>query len=352
MFVLLLIASLAHALYPPAQPTGSRPSVVGPPPADWAASVSSGDMLFWGGALPDAGHFPSVGNGYVAKEVGPWHSVGAMNDFGYFYLAGVFNGVGNTTPSHRAAIPDAADVRLRTGNPIGAALDLRGGAFLNRTLVRESACDGVQIQQRTYAHRAERSLFVVELRASKIEGGVWPAAGCALTLDWVVGTTSPDFNISLPQPAQTGPVVMSLVTIEAETPDAPLRRVAMAYPAWLDAAGGAPNVTFASSGDVLLAAIVLRSDLDAEDPAAAAASDWVRLTAMGADALLASHTAAWATLWDTGGIELEGNLTVAAAANSSLYAILSALRADVNSSTCPGGLSTNSYNGHTFWVRR
>lgn len=138
IFFLIFLLPVSHAAAVPA-------------PSDWAESVRAGNMLFWGGALPVAGHMPSVGNGYLAKEVGPWHSVGAMNDFGSFYLAGVFNGVGNVTPSHRAAIPDAGDVRLRTGEPLGAALDLRGGAFLNRTLVHESACDNVQIQQRTYA---------------------------------------------------------------------------------------------------------------------------------------------------------------------------------------------------------
>jgi hypothetical protein len=322
------------------------------PPADWAASVLAGDMLCWGGPLPAAGFMPSVGNGNLAKAVGPYHSVGAMNDFGSFYLAGVFSGIGNVTPSHRAAIPDAADVRLRAGAPLGAALDLRGGAFLNRTLLREAGCQGVQIQQRFYAHRAEKSLFVVELRASAAPGGgAWPAEGCALALDWAVGAPSPDFrNATLePGPPPAGAAVLSLVALAAETPGAPPRRVAMALPAWLASAGGAVNATFARSGDSLLAAIVLRSDLDADDPAAAAAGDWARLTALGADALLASHTAAWAALWDSGGIELEGNRTVAAAANSSLYAILSALRADVNFSTGPGGLATNSYNGHTFW---
>ena len=90
---LLLLASAAVAQTPP------------PPPPDWAAAVRAGDMLFWSGALPPPGHFPSLGNGYLAKAVGPYHSVGQMNDFGSFYLAGVFNGVGNVTPSHRAAIP-------------------------------------------------------------------------------------------------------------------------------------------------------------------------------------------------------------------------------------------------------
>jgi hypothetical protein len=227
---------------------------------------------------------------------------------------------------------------------------LRGGAFLNRTLVRDAACDGVVVQQRVYAHRAERSLFVVELRASAAAGGAWPAGGCSLALDWPLGTSSPDFNTTL-DAGPGGPAVMSLVSLAAETPGAPLRRVAVAFPAWLAAAGGAPNATFAASGDALLAAIVLRSDLDAADPAAAAAADWARLNALGADALLASHAAAWTALWDSGGIELDGNRTIAAAANSSLYYILSALRADVNFSTCPGGLATNSYHG-TFPAHR
>jgi hypothetical protein len=345
LLALVLAVARAAAPLPPPPPV--------PAPADWAADIASGDLLFWGGAAPPPGHYPSVGNGYVAKAVGPWHSVGAENDFGSFYLAGVFSGVGNTTPSHRAAIPDLADVRLTTGAPLGAALDLRGGAFLNRTLVHAPACAGVQIQSRTYAHRAERSLFVVELRARAAGGGAWPAGGCALTLDWAFNaSSSPDFAAATLAPgAPGGPAVLSLVALAAETPGAPPRRVAVALPAWLAAARGAPNATFAAPDDALFAAIVLRSDLDAADPAAAAAADWARLTALGADALLASHTAAWAALWAGGGIELEGNATVAAAANSSLYAILSALRADVNFSTCPGGLATNSYSGHTFWVR-
>lgn len=317
-----------------------------PAPADWATQVAAGDMLFWGGALPQDGHMPSVGNGNVAKVVGPSHGA----DFGSLYLAGVFNGLGNSTPSHRAAIPDVADVRLPEGAPLGAALDLRSGAYLNRTLVRSAACAGAEVQVRTYAHRAERALFVVELRASAPSGASWPAVGCMLALDWAVQTQSPDFNTTSFAPgAPGGPAVLSLTTLEAETPGAPLRRVAVALPAWLAAGGGSPAVRFASNGDAVLAAIVLRSDLDAADPAAAAAADWVRLTALGADVLLASHAAAWDALWESGGIELEGNLTVAAAANSSLYGALSALRADVNFSTCPGGLSWNSYHGHSFW---
>ena len=343
------LSALTTAIPPPPPPPPA-------PPADWVPSINSGDMLFWGGPLPKPGHMPSVGNGYVAKVVGPYHATDS-NGYGAFYLAGVFNGVGNSTPSHRAAIPDLADVRIvpSTGTAsnysvAGAALNLRGAAWLNRTIIDTPSCrGGVVIQHRAYAHRAERSLFVVELRAWAADGGAWPLNGCTVPVQWSVDVSTPDFDaVVTPGPAD-GPAMLSLTAHSAEVPGSPTRRVAVAFPAWLAAAGGALNISFAADGDVVLAPIVFRSDLDAADPTAAAAADWTRLAAIGAAALQSSHELAMAALWDSGGIEIEGNLTIAAAANSSLYYILAALRSDVTYSTCPGGLATNSYNGHSCW---
>lgn len=81
---------------------------------------------------------------------------------------------------------------------------------------------------------------------------------------------------------------------------------------------------------------VLRSDLDVgagstpAQVAQAAAASWDAYAAIDADALFASHTAAWAGLWAGGGIELSGNASFAATVNASLYDILSSLRADWN----------------------
>eukprot|EP00028_Trichosphaerium_sp_Am-I-7-wt_P010018 CAMPEP_0168537066 /NCGR_PEP_ID=MMETSP0405-20121227/20057_1 /TAXON_ID=498012 /ORGANISM="Trichosphaerium sp, Strain Am-I-7 wt" /LENGTH=440 /DNA_ID=CAMNT_0008565459 /DNA_START=476 /DNA_END=1798 /DNA_ORIENTATION=+ len=49
------------------------------------------------------------------------------------------------------------------------------------------------------------------------------------------------------------------------------------------------------------------------------------------------------------GIDIEGNLTLAAAINSSLYDIVSNMRPDWPYSTSPGGIANNAYHGHTFW---
>ena len=209
-------------------------------------------------------------------------------------------------------------------------------------------CSGAIVQHQAYAHRTEKSLFVVELRAFAPPGGTWPAGGCSVVLHWAVNATTPDFTGGLTPGGGGTAALMTLTTREAEVPGTPLRRVAVAFPPWVAAGGGSVNVSFAAEGVAVLAAVVLHSDLDADDPVGAAASDWVKLNAVGADTLLATHDMAMGTLWESG-IELTGNLTIAAAVNSSLFYIISALRADVNYSSCPGGLATNSYHGHTFW---
>ncbi len=83
--------------------------------------------------------------------------------------------------------------------------------------------------------------------------------------------------------------------------------------------------------------------------AAAAAETWAAYSAQGSAALLASHTAAWRSLWAGGGVELAGNASFAASVNASLYDIVSSLRADWNWSSSPGGLGTGGYCGHSFW---
>ena len=52
---------------------------------------------------------------------------------------------------------------------------------------------------------------------------------------------------------------------------------------------------------------------------------------------------------DQGHIEVVGNLDLAQAVNASLYFIRSSIRPDWPLGLSPGGLASNSYNGHTFW---
>jgi trehalose/maltose hydrolase-like predicted phosphorylase len=50
-----------------------------------------------------------------------------------------------------------------------------------------------------------------------------------------------------------------------------------------------------------------------------------------------------------GRMEISGDLQLAQAVNSSLYYIITSIRDDWPWSLSPGGLASNSYNGHSFW---
>ncbi len=65
--------------------------------------------------------------------------------------------------------------------------------------------------------------------------------------------------------------------------------------------------------------------------------------------LLSRHVSAWGQVWSHR-IEVSGDLTLAQAVNASAYYILSSIRADWPWSLSPGGLGSNSYNGHSTFA--
>lgn len=70
----------------------------------------------------------------------------------------------------------------------------------------------------------------------------------------------------------------------------------------------------------------------------------------GAQQLSLSHRAAWRALHEQYTIEFDGaSLELAQTVNASKVYLLSALRDDYHYSVSPGGITTNSYNGHVFW---
>jgi len=55
-------------------------------------------------------------------------------------------------------------------------------------------------------------------------------------------------------------------------------------------------------------------------------------------------------LWNSGKIDIEGNLELSQAVHGSMYYILSSIRADWPYGLSPGGLpGGEEYMGHTFW---
>ncbi len=69
----------------------------------------------------------------------------------------------------------------------------------------------------------------------------------------------------------------------------------------------------------------------------------------GIDKLLARHKKAWAELWKTGDIQIEGDLDAQQRVRFALYNLYSFIRPETRQSIAPMGLSAQGYNGHIFW---
>ncbi|MFV5688722.1 glycosyl hydrolase family 95 catalytic domain-containing protein [Flavobacterium sp. ZT3R25] len=69
----------------------------------------------------------------------------------------------------------------------------------------------------------------------------------------------------------------------------------------------------------------------------------------GIDNLLNRHKEAWAELWNTGDIQIEGDLDAQQRVRFALYNLYSFIRPETRQSIAPMGLSSQGYNGHIFW---
>ncbi|MFV8325050.1 glycosyl hydrolase family 95 catalytic domain-containing protein [Flavobacterium sp. ZS1P14] len=69
----------------------------------------------------------------------------------------------------------------------------------------------------------------------------------------------------------------------------------------------------------------------------------------GIDNLLNRHKQAWAELWNTGDIQIEGDLDAQQRVRFALYNLYSYVRPETRQSVAPMGLSSQGYNGHIFW---
>ena len=69
----------------------------------------------------------------------------------------------------------------------------------------------------------------------------------------------------------------------------------------------------------------------------------------GIDKLVTRHKKAWAELWNTGDIQIEGDLDSQQRVRFALYNLYSFVRSESRQSIAPMGLSSQGYNGHIFW---
>jgi trehalose/maltose hydrolase-like predicted phosphorylase len=94
--------------------------------------------------------------------------------------------------------------------------------------------------------------------------------------------------------------------------------------------------------------VAVHNSYTAPEPRDAALADLERACTTGVPGLLAGHAAAWAALWQTD-IVVEGDLETQRFVRAALFALLCSLRAGVEASVAPMGISSLMYNGHIFW---
>jgi trehalose/maltose hydrolase-like predicted phosphorylase len=94
--------------------------------------------------------------------------------------------------------------------------------------------------------------------------------------------------------------------------------------------------------------VAVHNSRTAPAPCDVALADLERACTIGVPGLLAGHAAAWAALWQTD-IVVEGDLETQRFVRAGLFALLCSLRAGVDASVAPMGLSSLMYNGHIFW---
>jgi len=313
-------------------------------PADWLEPWQQGDLLF-GTAEPQETYRQAVvGNGYMATVVGSPD----------IYVSGVFNG--NWSNSKRARIPATNAITITNALHTGSALNTREGVFYRRSYFKPCiACAEAIIEQRWYAHRFFASLLVHEIEVRT----TFSPSGESFTLHLTNnnGTASDDFYFT-PHNAPSGFSVQAGYTKLLETPQQSPTFVAVATDdvpesITVNATGNAVTFYFITA---------IRTNHDSQSPVEQVLQD-LRNARYLQIALRKHHIQEWEKIWEAG-IEVGARFELGQAVNSSLYYLLSSLRAgkyQTNSSrfgsafpvdsyhVSPGSLATTGYSGHSFW---
>eukprot|EP00053_Salpingoeca_punica_P018798 m.186260 g.186260 ORF g.186260 m.186260 type:complete len:848 (+) comp17508_c0_seq1:163-2706(+) len=361
-------------------------------PPEWADDVARMDKIVGSDTDANPQWLDAVGNGFVATQL--------MSDA--MFVAGLYNGIATSeAPSHRARIESTVNVNVtgaRCSNSNGdeplqiapgpCALDVRRAVHYRRTLLlTNSGAELAVIEQRWFAHQTLGNTLVMELQV------LWPELSTrssdpqcdsiTVALQSNPGEASRDIvwktakRAAAPQSGSlNGGADVSLrfgSTREAETSDTPRISVAVYYDVVPESvtfsyssntnSNNSTNKNAAQSAGVddtpknttltFLTSVATSIETAVEKVTSAAQTayaDAAGVAASGPTALLDLHAKAWNHIWLNGGIEVGGSRRdVAIAANTSLYYLFSSIRPDRNFSLSPGGLASNSYNGHVFW---
>jgi len=274
------------------------------------------------------------------------------------FVAGVYTGKGTETPSHRALIPQNHAIFVSSATMKGfgsvlphswnATLDIEKGIFSNVSTfslptpgVMGSNTQSVvmcELEMSWYVHRESKDVSVLHIST---RGGA--GADCTFQLNSCNSGETADVKLvdsfSASSDAAGAFTANTYETLEEETESSGLTTIRVV----------SNDVPGEISGDTEFTSLMwVQTSTGSDTGPLKGGFEKVFRSTMPYRECVARHVAAWGVLWSAG-IEVEGNATIAAAVNASLYYILSSVDAAAPWSTSPGGLAKNSYSGHVFW---
>ena len=302
-------------------------------PDEWVTESEKGNMIISETLPSDGAYVPHVGNGYIA----------AIPTSDVMYVSGLFNGRHSETPSHRAKVsfPFAVSVTNKDDGSSVYALDIKGAAFLER-LTTGSGSTSVELRWFAPYHMMNVVTLEVDITAG-------PNSDAKVTFSVNNKTHTGDMRVST---LRTSHIPAGTAGFEGKTriPEDPTNTSASINSIVLIHTN-VPKTVIVPAGTQrtlrFVCAVHTTLDTLASSLVEATAETYNNAMKQGSD-LLARHRASWADIWESG-LEVGGFADLAQGVNSSLYYILSSVRPDWPYGLSPGSLSSNSYNGHSFW---
>ncbi|XP_068683717.1 protein-glucosylgalactosylhydroxylysine glucosidase-like isoform X1 [Montipora foliosa] len=283
---------------------------------------------------------PSVGNGYVSTVI--------YSDT--VHVSGVFNGPARPKKypiypvyfyehTHRARVPSTASVNFKVEPGIPGktsyALDVGEGVFY-----KWFKSESLNVEQRIYAHRTRKNLLVVEITAKNNASREFE-----LKIVPNLGYITDDISFYMTDSGRSDALAATGRVNKTEERGSLQCNVAIV---WTYPDPNHPLIISNSSEEQTWYYITsIATNLDTKfNPLSEALRQWDDAM-LAKEQLLKEHKSAWKALWDTGRIEIEGDLKMAQAVYGS---ILSSTRHDWPYGLSPGGLpAAEEYMGHTFW---
>ena len=248
---------------------------------------------------------PSVGNGYLATTV--------YSDT--VYVSGIYNGRSTETPSHRARIPSASAIVLRTNLSYNEginemfSLNVEQGVFYYRLVA-----GNFTLEQRIYAHRVHEHILVTEVTYKNMLRD-----SVSLNLTNNLGPPSADIEfkrVNLSRSSVENPKVKAMAGYIKITEEPGSAKLGVAE-VWCDIPS-LVEIQPSPKTQTLYFVTAIATSLDAKD-FVTSAHEAYKEAMQRPEMLLGSHVKAWKQLWDAGRIEVEGNLTLAQTVSGSLY---------------------------------